>query len=41
VVGVQTPLGEQLFDVAVDREKAQVPSHRQQDDLRLKLPPLE
>ena len=41
VVGVQTPLGEQLFDVAVREGKAQVPPHCQQDDLRLKLPPLE
>ncbi len=41
VVGVQIPLGEQLFDVAQRQGKAQVPSHRQQDDLRLKLPPLE
>src|SRR5580692_10829528 len=41
VIGAQAPLGEQLLDVAVRKGKAQVPPHGQQDDLRLKLPPLE
>jgi hypothetical protein len=39
VIGAQAPLGQQLLDVAV--RKAQVPPHCQQDDVRLKLPPLE
>ena len=41
VIGAQAPLGEQLLDVAVRKGKAQVPTHRQQDDLRLKLTPFE
>jgi hypothetical protein len=41
VIGAQAPLGEQLLDVAVRKGKAQIPPHCQQDDLRLKLPPLE
>src|SRR6202790_4859640 len=41
VIGAQAPLGEQLLHVAVRKGKAQVPPHCQQDDLRLKLPPLE
>ena len=33
MIGVQPPLAEQLLDVAVREGKAQVPPHRQQDDL--------
>jgi hypothetical protein len=41
MIGAQAPLGEQLLDISVRKGKAQVPAHRKQDDLRLKLPPLE
>jgi hypothetical protein len=40
-VSFQAPLSEQLLDVAVLKGKAQIPPHCQQDDLRLKLSPLE
>jgi hypothetical protein len=41
VIGALASLGEQLFDVAVRKGKAQVPPHCQENHLRLKLPPLE
>jgi hypothetical protein len=41
VIGAQAPLGEQLFDIAVRKGKAQIPANRQHDDLRFELPPPE
>jgi hypothetical protein len=32
-VDLHTSLGEQLFDIAVGRAEAQVPAHRQHDDV--------
>jgi hypothetical protein len=41
VIGVQTPLGEQLLDVPVRQGKTQIPTNRQKDDFRFELPTLE
>jgi hypothetical protein len=41
VIGVQAALGKKFLHVTVGKREAQVPADRKQDDLRLKLPPLE
>jgi hypothetical protein len=41
VVDQKSALSKEFLDVTVRKAKAQVPPHCQQDDLRLKLPPLE
>jgi len=41
VIGLQTVLGEQLFDVAERERVAKIPAHGAQNQLRCRLPPLE
>ena len=41
MIGVEPSLDEQLLDVPVRQGKTQIPTHRQKDDLRFKLAPLE
>src|ERR1017187_10325016 len=41
VIRLQTTLGEQLFDIAQRERVAQIPAHGAQNQLGLRLPPLE